>query len=59
MPYVLVLLMTVDVMVVVLLGVPLPSFYIQGGRGYNESPRVSYNCSPSRTLSLAFPNYKI
>jgi hypothetical protein len=41
------------------LGVPLPYFYIQDGRGYKENPRVGYNYSISRTLSLAFPNYKI
>jgi hypothetical protein len=58
--YVLVLLGTIDVvLVVVLWGVPLPSFYIQGGRGYKKSPRVDYNCCLSRTLSLVFPNYKI
>jgi hypothetical protein len=39
--------------------VPLASFCIQRGRGYKEIPRVSYNCSPSRILSLVFPNYKI
>jgi hypothetical protein len=49
-----------DVVVVVLGGGGgLTSFYIQGGKGYNESPRVRYNCSPSGTLSLVFPNYKI
>jgi hypothetical protein len=40
-------------------GVAPPYFYIQGGRGYKESPQVCYNCSPSRTLSLIFSNYKI
>jgi hypothetical protein len=62
--YVLILLMTIDVvvvfvLVVVLWGWPCPPFFIQGGRGYKESPRVSYNCNPSRTLSLVLPNYKI
>jgi hypothetical protein len=47
------------VLVVVIWEVLLPSFYIQGGRGYKESPRVAYNHSPSKTLSLVFPNYKI
>jgi hypothetical protein len=28
---------------------PMPSFCLQGGMGYKESHRVSYNCSPSRT----------
>jgi hypothetical protein len=47
MSYVLVLLMAIDVVVVVVVvvvvlvvwGVPLPSFYIQGGRGYKEGNR--------------------
>jgi hypothetical protein len=57
MPCVLVLLMAIDVVVVVVFwGVPLPSFYMQGGWDYKESPRISYNCSPSRTLSLVFLN---
>jgi hypothetical protein len=47
------------VVVLVLLGVPLPSFYIQGDRGYKKNPRVGYNCNPIMTLSLVFPNYKI
>jgi hypothetical protein len=55
---VLLLLVAIDV-VIVIWWVPLPSFYIQGGRGYKESPLIGYNCSPSRTLSLVFPNYKI
>jgi hypothetical protein len=38
--------------------VPLPSFYIQWGRGYKESLFVGYNCSSCRTLSLVFLNYK-
>jgi hypothetical protein len=29
-----------------------PSFYVQGGRGYKEGNRVSYNMIPIRTLSL-------
>jgi hypothetical protein len=33
-------------------GVPPPSFYIQGGRGYKEGNRVGYNMIPIRTLSL-------
>jgi hypothetical protein len=54
--------MAIDVVVVVVkllltflvvpLGVPLPSFYIQGGQGYKEGNRVSYNMIPIRTLSL-------
>jgi hypothetical protein len=31
----------------------------QGGRAYKDSSWVSYNCSPTRTLSLVFFNYKI
>jgi hypothetical protein len=50
---VLVLLVTIDVAVVIW-GVPLPSFYILGGRGYMESPRVDYNYSPNMNLSLVF-----
>jgi hypothetical protein len=55
MSYVLVLLMTIDIVVVIVLvvwGVPLPSFYIQGGRGYKEGNRGGYNMIPIRTLSL-------
>jgi hypothetical protein len=60
MSYVLVLLVAVDIVIIVVVrGVPLPSFYIQGRRGYKESHRVPYNCSPSKTLSLVFPSYKI
>jgi hypothetical protein len=64
MSYVLILLITIDVVVVVVLvvilsGCPCPPFFIQGGRGYKESSRDSYNCNPSRTLSLVFPNYDI
>jgi hypothetical protein len=40
-------------------GVPLPYIYVQGGRGCKESLRVGYNYSPSRTLFLVCPNYKI
>jgi hypothetical protein len=59
MSYVLVLLMTIDVVVVVVVWeVSLSPSYIQGGRGYKTSPRVSYNSSP-RTLSLIFASYKI
>jgi hypothetical protein len=55
----LVLLMTIDVMVVVGGGGCSALLLYQGGRGYKESHRVSYNCSCSITLSLAFSNYKI
>jgi hypothetical protein len=34
------------------LGLPLPLFFIQGGRGYKEGNRVGYNMIPIRTLSL-------
>jgi hypothetical protein len=33
-------------------------FFWEGGKGYKKSHRIGYNCSPSRTLSLVFPNYK-
>jgi hypothetical protein len=49
------LVMAIDVVVVVVLviwGVPLPSFYIQGGRSYKEGNRGGYNMIPIRTLSL-------
>jgi hypothetical protein len=40
------------------LGVPLPSFYIQGGQGYKEGNRVGSNMIPIRTLSpLAYFTY--
>jgi hypothetical protein len=43
----------------VVVAVVVPSFYIQGGRGYKEVLRVGYNCNPNMTLSLVFSNYKI
>jgi hypothetical protein len=48
------LVMAIDVVVVVVLviwGVPLSSFYIQGGRSYKEGNRGGYNMIPIRTLS--------
>jgi hypothetical protein len=40
------------------LGCLYPSFYIQGGQGYKEGNRVSYNMIPIRTLSrLAYFTY--
>jgi hypothetical protein len=54
---VLVLLMAIGVVVFLVVDLSLwgclyPSFYIQGGRGYKEGNRVSYNMIPIRTLSL-------
>jgi hypothetical protein len=48
--YVLVLLM--GIVLSFYCGVRLPSFYIQGGRGFTKGNRVSYNMIPIRTLSL-------
>jgi hypothetical protein len=51
-----ILVLLVAIGVVFLVRVPLgclyPFFYIQGGRGYKEGNRVSYNMIPIRTLSL-------
>jgi hypothetical protein len=53
---VLVLLMAINVVIAycrhVLWGCLYRSFYIQGGQGYKEGNRVSYNMIPIRTLSL-------
>jgi hypothetical protein len=46
-------------LVLVLWGVPLPLLLYSRGWGYKEGPQVGYNCSPSRTISLVFSNYKI
>jgi hypothetical protein len=52
--------MPIDVEVVlVLFGGASALVLCPRGKGYKESPWVGYNCSPSRTLSLVFPNYRI
>jgi hypothetical protein len=53
MSYVLVLLVAIGVVLCLSLwGCLYPSFYIKGGRGYNEGNRVGYNMISIRTLSL-------
>jgi hypothetical protein len=44
--------MTIDVMLVVLRGVPLPLLLYPRGRGYKEGNQVSYNMIPIMTLYL-------
>jgi hypothetical protein len=57
--YVLVLLVAIDVVVVVVVVVVLLVWCIYPPFIYKGNPRISYNYSPTRTLSLVFPNYKI
>jgi hypothetical protein len=44
--------MAIGVVLVVLVACLYPSFYIQGGHGYKEGNRVSYNMIPTSTLCL-------
>jgi hypothetical protein len=51
------MIIAIDVVVVLFVwGAHALLLYLRG-RGYKESLQVGYNCCPSRTLSLVFPNY--